>query len=136
MKEEEHGVEIVCSDNEYVSKIYTVKRDDDNEYQGGDVSLVICDKAMLQPAMESLVDKDMWITDTGATSHVTYSRIRGVNHCNRMVKTMGIFEESIHPDLKMDIPVTYMCDNGKEIRAELKDVQVNKKFNFNHFSVT
>jgi hypothetical protein len=29
-----------------------------------------------------------------------------------------------------------MCDNGKEIEAELKDVQVNKKFSFNLFSIT
>jgi hypothetical protein len=36
----------------------------------------------------------------------------------------------------MDIPVTYTCGNGKEIKAELKDVQVNEKFNFNLFSVT
>jgi hypothetical protein len=37
----------------------------------------------------------------------------------------------------MDITVTYTCGNGKEIEAELKDVQqVNEKFNFNLFSVT
>jgi hypothetical protein len=34
----------------------------------------------------------------------------------------------------MDIPVTYMCDDGKENEAKLKDVQVNEKFNFNLFS--
>jgi hypothetical protein len=78
----------------------------------------------------------MWIPDTGTTSHITYSRIRGVNHCNTMVETRGFVGESINPDLEMDIPVTYMCDDGKEIEAELKDVQVNEKFNFNLFSVT
>ncbi len=36
----------------------------------------------------------------------------------------------------MDIPVTYTCGNGEEIEAELKDVQLNEKFNFTLFSVT
>jgi hypothetical protein len=136
LKEEEYDKEIIGSDNEHVSKIYTVKRDDDDKSQGGVVSQVVCDKAMLHPKMETLVDKDMWIADTGATSHVTHTRIGGVNHRNMMVKTRGFVGESIYPDLEMDIPVTYMCDFGKEIKAELKDVQVNKKFNFNLFIVT
>jgi hypothetical protein len=102
---EEHNKEIIGSDNEHVSKIYPVKRDDDEKSQGGVVSLVVCDKAMLHPTMESLVDKDMWIADTGATSHITYSRIRGMNHCNTMVKTRGFVGELINPDLEMDILV-------------------------------
>ncbi len=136
MKEEEYNKVIIGSDNEHMSKIYAVKRDDDDESQGGVVSLIVYNKAMLHSTMETLVDKDMWIVDTGATSHVTYSRIGGVNQPNRMVKTRGFVGESINPDLKMDILVTYMCDDGKEIDAELKDVQVNKMFNFNLFSVT
>ncbi len=85
MKEEEHNEEIIGSDNEQVSKIYTVKRDDNDESQGGVVSLVVCEETMIHPIMETLVDKDMWIKDTGATSHITYSRIGGVNHSNMMV---------------------------------------------------
>ncbi len=72
----------------------------------------------------------------GATSHVTNSRIRGVNHRNMPVKTRGFIGESITPDLEMDLPVTYIGDDGKQINVELKDVQVNNKFNFNLFSVT
>jgi hypothetical protein len=91
---------------------------------------------MIHPTMETLVDKHMWIAVTGATSHITYSRIGGVNHRNTTVKTRGFVGESINQDLEMDIPVTYICDNSKEIEAELKDVQVNEKFDFNLFSVT
>jgi hypothetical protein len=36
----------------------------------------------------------------------------------------------------MDILVTYMCENGDEIEAELQDIHVNKMFNFNLSSVT
>ncbi len=134
--EEEYDKEIIGSDNEHISKMFTVKRDDDNKSQEGVVSLVVCDEAMLHPTKETLVDKNMWIVDTGAISHVTYSRTGGVNHCNMTVKTRGFVGELINPDLKMDILVMYMYDNGKEIKAELKDVRVNKKFNFNLFSVT
>jgi hypothetical protein len=59
LKEEECDKEIIGSDNEYISKIYTVKKDDDDESHGGVVSLVIRDKAMLHSTMETLVDKDM-----------------------------------------------------------------------------
>ncbi len=103
-----------------VSKIYTDKRDDNDESQGGVVSLVVCDEAMLHPTMETLVDKDMWIADTGATSHITNSKIGVENHCNTTVKTRGFVGESIYPDLEMDIPVTYMCEDDKKTQAVLK----------------
>ncbi len=136
LKEEEYNKDIIGSNNEHVSKIYTVKRDDDNKSQGGVISLVVCDKAMLHPTMETLVDKDMWIVDTGATSQVTHSRIRGMNHCNITVKTRVFVGESVNLDLEMDILVRCMCGNGKKIEAELKDVQIKKIFNSNLFSVT
>jgi hypothetical protein len=107
-----------------------------DEDKGGNVSFVIMDKTTLQPTMEALVDKDMWIADTGATSHVTNSKVGGKNHRKTTVKMRGFVWESINPDLEMDIPVTYTCGSGKEIKAELKDMQVNEKFNFNLFSVT
>jgi hypothetical protein len=109
--------------------------DDEDKSQVGNVSFVIVDKTMLQPNMEALVDKDMWIMDTGATSHVTNSKVRGKHHRKTTVKTRGFVGESINPDLDMDILVTYICVNGKENEAELKDMQVNEKFNFNLFSV-
>ncbi len=110
--------------------------DDEDKFQGGNVSLVIMNETTLQPTMDALVDKDMWIADTGATSHVTNSKVGGKNHRKTTVKTRGFVGVSINPDLEMDIPVTYTCGKGKEIEAELKDVQVNERFNFNLFSVT
>ncbi len=95
LEEEEYDEEIISSDNEHIHKIYAVKRDDDDESQGGVISPVICDKTMLHQSMETLVDKDMWIADTGATSHITYSRIGGVNHCNKTVKMRGLVGESL-----------------------------------------
>jgi hypothetical protein len=44
----------------FFQQIYTAKRDQDDKSQGGDASLVVCDKAMIHPrTMETLVDKDM-----------------------------------------------------------------------------
>jgi hypothetical protein len=136
LKEEEYNKEIIGSNSEHISKIYTAKRDDDDESQGGVVSLVVYDKTMIHPIIKTLVDKDMWIMDTGATRHITYSRIGGMSHRNTTVKMRGFVGESINPDLEMDISVMYTCDDGKEIKAELKDDQVNEKLNFNLFSVT
>jgi hypothetical protein len=111
--------------------------DDEDKSQGCNISFDIMDQTMLQPTMEALVYKDMWIVDTGATSHVTNSKVRGKNHCKTTVKARGFVGESINLDHEVDIPVMYTCGNGKEIEAELKkDVQVNEKFNFNLFSVT
>ena len=42
LKEGEYDKEIIGSDNEHVSKIYIVKKDDDDKSQGGVVSLVVC----------------------------------------------------------------------------------------------
>ncbi len=78
---------------------------------------------MLQPTVEALVDKNVWIAHTGATSHLKNSRIGGVNHCNMTVKTRGFIGESINPDLKRNIPVMYIGDDGNQIDVELKDVQ-------------
>jgi hypothetical protein len=72
-------------------------------------------KTTLQPTMEALVDKDMWIADTGATSHVTNSKVGGKIHRKTTVKMRGFVGESINPDLEMDIPVRYTCGNGEEI---------------------
>jgi hypothetical protein len=100
LKEEEYDDEIIGSDNEHKFKMYTVKRDDDDKSQGGVISLAVCDKTMLHPTMETLVDKDMWIPDTGATSHITYSRIGGVNHHNTMVKQGDLLENQLIQILK------------------------------------
>ena len=71
------------------------------------------------------------MADTGATSHLTKHKIGGMNHRGTTVKTRRFNGESINPELEMDILVKYIGKDGLEINAELKDVQVNKTFNFN-----
>jgi hypothetical protein len=103
-----------------------LQHSDEDEVQGDDISLVVMSETTLQPTMEALVDKNIWIADTKTTSHVTNSKVGGNIHCNLTVKTRGFVGEPINPVLEMDIPVTYMCENGDEIEAELQDIKSTK----------
>jgi hypothetical protein len=84
-----------------------------------------------------LESQDIWIADTGATSHVTKHTEGGRKHCQINVRTHGFAGETIQPDCEMDIPVTYVDVNGTEkFDVMLGEVQTNEKFNYNLFSVT
>ncbi len=84
-----------------------------------------------------LESQDIWIADTGATSCVTKHTEGGMKHHQTSVQTCGFAGETIQPDCKMDIPVTYSDNNGTEkFDVVLGDVETYKKFHYNLFSVT
>jgi hypothetical protein len=60
---------------------------------------------------------DIWIADTGATSHVTKHKDGGQKHHQTSVRTHGFASETIQPDCEMDIPVTYI---NKEWYGEIQ----------------
>ncbi len=97
---------------------------------------VIADST-LPTGFHILESQDIWIANTGATSHVTKHARGGKKHHQKSVKTRGFAGETIEPACEMDIPVTY-CDKGgtEKFDVVLGDVQTNEKFNFNLFSVT
>jgi hypothetical protein len=67
---------------------------------------------------------------------VTKHKEGGQKHCQTSVRTRGFAGETIQPDCKMDIPVTYINKNGTEkFNVILGDVQTNEKFHYNLFSV-
>ncbi len=79
---------------------------------------------------------DIWIADTGATSHVTKHKEGRQKHHQTSVCTRGFANETIQPDCEKDIPVTYIDKNGTEkFNVILGDVQTNEKFYNNLFSV-
>ncbi len=81
--------------------------------------------------------QDIWIADTGATSHVTKHTEGGRKHHQTNARICGFAGETIQPDCEMDIPVTYVDVNGTErFNVVLGDVQTNGKFNYNLFSAT
>jgi hypothetical protein len=84
-----------------------------------------------------LESQDIWIVDTGAISHVTKPIEGGMKHCQTTVQIRGFAGETIEPDCKMDIPVTYSDKNRTEkFDVVLGDVQTKEKFHYNLFSVT
>jgi hypothetical protein len=84
-----------------------------------------------------LESQDIWIADTGATSHATKHIEGGRKHYQTNVWICGFARETIQADCEMDIPVTYVDVNGTEkSNVVLGEVQMNEKFNYNLFSVT
>jgi hypothetical protein len=84
-----------------------------------------------------LESRDIWIADTGTTSHVTKHTEGGRKHRQTNVWTCGFAGETIQPDSEMDIPVIYVDVNGTgKFVVVLGDVQTNGKFNYNLFFVT
>jgi hypothetical protein len=100
------------------------------------VASVIADASFTTGA-HILESKDIWIADTGATSHVTKHAEGGRKHRQTSVWMCGFAGETIQLDCKMDTPVTYVDVNGTEkFDVVLGDVQTNEKFNYSLFSVT
>jgi hypothetical protein len=98
--------------------------------------VIFCGNGVVKLTLQAVESENVWITDTGATSHVTKHKIRGINQLGTTVKPRGIIRELINLELEMDILVKYIGKDGLEINAELKDMQVNENFNFNLFSMT
>ncbi len=89
------------------------------------------------PTTFMLDSKKLWIADTGATSHVTKYANGGKNQCKSMIKMRGCSNDSMIGTFEMNIPVKYCKRAGEELRsANLNDMQVNERFNFNLFSMT
>jgi hypothetical protein len=96
-----------------------------------------CVASTMLPTTLMLESEALWIVDTGATSHVTKYATGGINRCDTAIKMKGCMTNSTTASFEMDVPVTYCDKDRSKIRsAELKDVQVNNRFNFNLFSVT
>jgi hypothetical protein len=101
------------------------------------VAYVIADATIMIGA-HILESHDIWIADTGATSHVTKHTEGGRKHRQTNVWTRRFAGETIRqPDCEMDILVTYVDVNETEkFDVMLGDVQRNEKFNYNLLSVT
>jgi hypothetical protein len=135
----------------YVKTIFEERDDDEsNDKSGNDndvdppildlsvsaVANVIAD-ATFTTGAHILESRDIWISATGATSHVTKHTEGGRKHRQTNVRTRGFAGETIQPDAEMDIPVNYVDVNETEkFDLMLGDVQTNEKFNSKLFSIT
>jgi hypothetical protein len=70
--------------------------------------VISCENRDVQLTLHALESENMWMADTGATSHLTKHKIGGMNHRGTTVKTRRFNGESINPELEMDILVKYI----------------------------
>jgi hypothetical protein len=88
-------------------------------------------------AMDMLKRSDMWIADSGASNHVTFSD-RGCRN-KRMATglTHGIVGNSVLPKCELDIPCVHFNKDGAQLgEVIITDVSHLPEGNFNLFSVT
>jgi hypothetical protein len=98
-------------------------------------SVLTCIASTMLSTTPLLESEALWIAD--ATSHVTNHTTGGINQRNTAIKMEDRKNNSITASFEMDILMTYCDKDGNKIRsAELKNIQVNNKINFNLFSIT
>ncbi len=89
-------------------------------------SAVTCVATTMLPTTLMLESEALWITDTGATSHVTKYATGGINRSATAIKMKGCMKDSMPASFAMDIPMTYCNKEGNKIRSvRLKDIQVS-----------
>ncbi len=87
--------------------------------------------------MDMLKRSDMWIADSGASNHVTFSDKGCRNKRNSTGLAHGIVGNSVLPKCELDIPCVYFDKDGAQLEEVIiTDVSHLPKGNFNLFSVT
>jgi hypothetical protein len=87
--------------------------------------------------MDMLTKIDMWIAESGASNHVTFSDKGCRNKIIATRSTHGIVGNSVLPKCELDIPCVYFDKDGALVGEVLiTDVTHLPEGNFNLFSVT
>jgi hypothetical protein len=78
----------------------------------------------------------MWIADSSASNHVTFSDKGCRNKRNATGSTHGIASNSVLPKYELDIPCVHFDKDGAQLREVIiTDVNHLPEGNFNLFSV-
>lgn len=86
---------------------------------------------------EVLKEPDIWICDTGASCHSTYSLLGATNIRSSGVSTVGHTGEPITTTKTINIPGRFVSRDGTNtMSAVLSDVGYNEKMNYNLFSLS
>ncbi len=88
-------------------------------------------------SMDLLKRSDIWIADSGASNHVTFSN-KGCRNKRFVIKlTHSILGNSVLPKCELDIPCVHFDKDGAQVREVIIiDVSHLPESNFNLFSVT
>ena len=75
------------------------------------------------PSMQLLRSPQVWVGDTGATTHSTFSKEASKNQREPTVTTTGITGGLIRPSIQMDIDCMHCDKHGnKQFKMALTDV--------------
>jgi hypothetical protein len=87
--------------------------------------------------MDMLKRSDMWVADSGASNHVTFSDKGCRNKRNATGLTHGIVGNSVLPKCELDIPYVHFDKDRAQVgEVIITDVSHLPEGNFNLFSVT
>jgi hypothetical protein len=89
----------------------TVQEEEEMEEFNVISALTWCVVSTVSPTMQMLESEDLWITDTGATSHVTKHAMGRIKQRKSAVQMKGCIE-IMTANFKMDIPVMYCNKEG------------------------
>ena len=112
------------------STLYTVVR------QNGEVEVVLS-SANDEDGLGILYDDEIFVADTAATTHVTFSKNGARNERKCDIVSVGHMREGVVSTSIVDIPGQFENKDGEiGLTAELTEVRYDEKYNFNLFSLS
>ena len=95
------------------------------------------DKLMMPVSFELLKQEDIWICDTGASTHSTYNKGGATNERQTGSASLGHAGTAVKAESTIDIPGRFVTRDGSlGIKATLQGVSYNREHNFNLLSLT
>jgi hypothetical protein len=86
--------------------------------------------------MNMLKRSDLWIADSGASNHVTFSDKGCQDKRDATGLTHGFVSKSVHPKCELDIPCVHYDKDGNQVgEVTISDVSHLPEGNFNLFSL-
>jgi hypothetical protein len=102
-----------------------------NAEEAKEVELMLA-KLELPATIELLSQLDIWICDTGASCHSTYSPVGAINIRNSGISTVGHVGQAVATTKTIDIPGRFVSRDGtRSMSGVLTEVGLNPKMNYN-----
>ncbi len=81
---------------------------------------------------EMLYESDIWISDSGTSSHSTNNKTDAVNERQVGSVSLGHTREAVKATTTIDVSGQFVAQDGTlGLKATLTDVKYNEKLNFN-----
>ena len=94
------------------------------------------DQLEMPVSFELLKQTDMWICDTGASTHSSYNKEGATNERQTGSASLGHVGTAVNAECTVDVPGRFVTRNGSlGINATLQGVSYNREHNFNLLSL-